>query len=534
MAQTGADLVVDALVDAGISCIFSVSGNQVLPIYNALIGRDIQLVHARHEAAAVHMADAWGRLTEQPGIALVPAGPGHGNTIGALYVAQMAESPVVLLSGHAPAADLGRGAFQEMDQVATAAPVTKASWQVDDADQMAADVTAALAIAETGRPGPVHLSLPFDMLEADIGNMRLEPGHHVLSVAHEIPDKIVNLLIGHLQEAKRPLILAGPAMGRPVCFQPLLDMAKQMQMPVLAMESPRGVNDPSLRYATAALARADLILLIGKKLDFSLKFGAPPFFDPSCDFIQIDADPDVITQGRKRVIMHIHADPETSVEQLTEASRSRSWPSSPWPASVEDARRKTPDSWADIRHAAATLIHPLLICDALQPYLDRGGILVSDGGEFGQWMQAGLDASIRLINGPAGAIGGAVPSGISAALAHPNQEVFITVGDGAFGYHALELDTALRYNLPVVVIVGNDARWNAEYQLQLAQYGPDRLIESELLPTRYDQVVAGLGGYGEQVTRPDDLAPALERAVKSGLPACVNVTIEGAAAPEFN
>ncbi|MDP7236407.1 MAG: thiamine pyrophosphate-binding protein, partial [Candidatus Latescibacteria bacterium] len=158
MPQSGADLIVDALADAGVSHIFSLSGNQILPVYDALIGRDFRLIHTRHEAAAVHMADAWGRLTEQPGIALVPAGSGHGNTIGALYVAQMAESPVVLLSGHCPAVQVGHGAFQETDQAATAAPVTKVSWQVAHPEQIPSDITAALAIATTGRPGPVHLS----------------------------------------------------------------------------------------------------------------------------------------------------------------------------------------------------------------------------------------------------------------------------------------------------------------------------------------------------------------------------------------
>lgn len=533
MPQTGADLIVDALADAGVSHIFSLSGNQILPVYNTLIGRDIRLIHTRHEAAAVHMADAWGRLTEQPGIALVPAGPGHGNTIGALYVAQMAESPVVLLSGHCPAVQVGHGAFQETDQAATAAPVTKASWQVAHPDQIASDITAALSIATTGRPGPVHLSLPFDMLEADIAGMRQEPGHHVPAVAPAMPDTVMNLLLGHLQEAKRPIILAGPAMSRPTRFQALTELAGQIHMPVLIMESPRGLNDPFLRYAPACLAEADLVLLVGKKLDFSLKFGQPPFFNVSCDFIKIDAEPETVYEGQRAVI-HIHADPVASVQHLIKATRSRSWPMSTWPDEVTTACRKSPESWVKIRHASRQPIHPLLVCDALQPHLNAGGILISDGGEFGQWAQAALETPIRLINGPAGAIGGAIPAALSAKLVHPDHPVFVTTGDGAFGYHTMEMDTALRYDIPIIVIVGNDARWNAEYQLQRALYGADRIYESELRPIRYDHVVAALGGYGECVEHPEDLSPALQRAVESGRPACINVSIEGAAAPVFN
>ena len=176
----------------------------------------------------------------------------------------------------------------------------------------------------------------------------------------------------------------------------------------------------------------------------------------------------------------------------------------------------------------------MLVCDALQPHLNAGGILISDGGEFGQWAQAALETPIRLINGPAGAIGGAIPAALSAKLVHPDHPVFVTTGDGAFGYHTMEMDTALNYDIPIIVIVGNDVRWNAEYQLQRALYGADRIYESELRPIRYDHVVAALGGYGECVEHPEDLSPALQRAVESGRPACINVSIEGAAAPVFN
>ena len=533
MPQIGADLVVNALVEAGVSHVFSLSGNQILPIYNALIGQDIRLIHTRHEAAAVHMADAWGRSTEQPGIALVPAGPGHANTISALYVARMAESPVVILSGHCPAAQVGQGAFQEIDQVAAAAPVVKASWCVDHPDQMASDVTTAMAIATTGRPGPVHLSLPIDILEAEIIDRRQEPGHHVLSVAHDMPNTIANLLLGHLREAERPIIIAGPAMGRPSRFGTLAELASHLHVPVLSMESPRGTNDPALRYAQAHLSDADLVLLIGKKLDHALNFGKPPIFNTACDFIQIDAEPQTRLEGN-RTVMNIHADPESCIRHLTKAVLAQSWPVTTWLGEVKEANRKTPKKWISIRQGAKQPIHPLYICDALQPHLLAGGILISDGGEFGQWAQAALEAPIRLINGPAGAIGGAIPAALAAKLVHPNHPVFVMVGDGAFGYHAMEMDTALRYNIPVIVIVGNDARWNAEYQLQCKQYGLDRTYESELRRTRYDQVVSGLGGYGELVEHPDTLTPALERAIASGLPACINVSIEGAAAPVFN
>src|SRR5438034_3174181 len=159
MSARGADLLVDALAMAGVRHLFSLSGNQILSVYDATVGRDIRIIYTRHEAAAVHMADAWGRLGEEPGVTLVTAGPGHLNALSALYGALMAESPVVLLSGHAPLAQAGRGAFQEIDQVGAARPVTKAAWLAKDAGRLDEDVAAAIEIARSGRPGPVHVSL---------------------------------------------------------------------------------------------------------------------------------------------------------------------------------------------------------------------------------------------------------------------------------------------------------------------------------------------------------------------------------------
>jgi acetolactate synthase-1/2/3 large subunit len=178
-------------------------------------------------------------------------------------------------------------------------------------------------------------------------------------------------------------------------------------------------------------------------------------------------------------------------------------------------------------------MHPLAVCAALQPLVDRGAVLVVDGGEFGQWVQAGVEAPVRLINGPSGSIGSAVPMAIAARLVHRERPVIAALGDGTFGFHPLELDTALRYSLPIVAVVGNDARWNAEHQLQLQHYGADRAVACALLPTRYDRVAEALGGHGEHVERPEQLRAALARAVASGKPAVVNVVIDGAPAPTF-
>ncbi|MBM4442825.1 MAG: thiamine pyrophosphate-binding protein, partial [Candidatus Rokubacteria bacterium] len=197
------------------------------------------------------------------------------------------------------------------------------------------------------------------------------------------------------------------------------------------------------------------------------------------------------------------------------------------------ARATVPAEWGALARENRRPIHPLRVCAALQPLLDRDALLVADGGEFGQWAQAGLEAGTRMINGLSGSIGSAIPLALAAKVAQPDRTVLAVLGDGTFGFHAMELDTAVRYGLPIITIIGNDARWNAEHQLQRQHYGDTRTVACELLPTRYDQMAVALGAHGALVERPEDLEPALARAVASGKPACVNVLIDGLAAPTY-
>jgi acetolactate synthase-1/2/3 large subunit len=532
MARRGADLVVEALVGAGVRYLFSLSGNHILSLYDATIGRNLAIVHTRHEAAAAHMADAWGRLTEEPGVALVTAGPGHLNAVSALYGALMAESPMVLLSGHAPLGQLGRGSFQEVDQVAAAAPVTKAAWLARGVDTLGDDVVRALAIARSGRPGPVHVSLPGDLLEAPVTRDAPAPAQGGLDEAAAAPGAGARQLVELLADAKRPLIAVGPAMARAGRWAAVRRFSELTGIPALPVESPRGVNDPWLRFAAARLAVADVVVLLGKRLDFALRFGEPPAFAPDCRFIQVDPDATSLRPGA-RMIAAEAADPVATLERWCAVAAGMAWRHRAWGEEVAAARRMEPEAWAGLRSSSRRPLHPLRVCAALQPLLDAGGVLVSDGGEFGQWMQAGLEAETRLINGLSGSIGSALPMACAAQLARPRARVVAVLGDGTFGFHAFELDTAARHRLPVLAVVGNDARWNAEHQLQIQHYGSGRTVGCELALTHYERVAEGLGGHGEFVERAEDLTPALERALGSGLPACVNVVIEGAAAPTY-
>jgi acetolactate synthase-1/2/3 large subunit len=498
----GADLLARGLAAAGVRHLFALSGNHVMPVFDAALDAALSIIHVRHEAAAVHMADAWGRLTGEPGIALVTGGPGHANAVSALYTALASESPLVLISGHAPLEELGKGAFQEMRQADMAAPVTKASWTVRSSDGLAADLVRAWREAVSRTPGPVHLSMPSDVLEATVGSA--VPRREEFTVLEQpIEDQSVREA---LASARQPLIVAGPALARPVMQERMRGLEDFTGIPVIAMESPRGVNDPSLGRLAELLNKADVVVLLGKRPDFTLRFGKA--FAPTCRIVH--ANPNVV-----------------------------SWPKataghSAWRDEVRAALAYRPPEWRSISSGADAPVHPVLLCGEVQKLLAApDAVLVSDGGEFGQWAQACLSAPRRIINGPAGAIGSALPFAAAAKLALPDAPVVATLGDGTFGFHMSEIDTAVRCGLNYIAVVGNDATWNAEYQIQLRAYGSERAKGCELLPTRYGAVAAAMGAHGEDILAYRDLGPALSRAAKSGRPACVNVMIERLAAPKY-
>jgi len=501
MARRGADLVARSLACAGTRHVFALSGNHVMVVFDAALDAKLSLVHVRHEAAAVHMADAWARLTGEVGVALVTGGPGHANAVSALYTALAAESPVLLLSGHAPTTELGKGAFQEMAQAEMAAPACKAAWTVRSAATLGEDIARAMRMARAGRPGPVHLSLPSDLLEAEVD--AAPPAREDFAPGPGSPclgEETLQLL----RAAKNPLVIAGPASANARARAALRKFEESTGVPAIVMESPRGVNDPSQGLLAEVLAAADVAVLAGKQRDFTLRFGAA--FGAGCRVIETGGGP--IDAG---------AGP---------------WPKSGWLGEARAALAYRPAEWAGLASAAEGPIHPVEVGRAVQKLLAApDAVLVADGGEFGQWAQATVTAPHRVINGVAGAIGAALPFAAAAKLALPGATVVAMLGDGTFGFHCAEIDTAVRGGLDYIAVIGNDRCWNAEYQIQLRSYGASRAQGLDLLPTRYDRVAAAFGAHGEQVERPAELAPALERAAGSGLPACVNVMIERLPAP---
>ena len=538
--MNGAELLVDTLAQAGVQRIFSLSGNQIMPVYDACIDTEISIVHVRHESAAVHMADAWAQITGEIGVALVTAGPGFGNALSALFSARHSESPVLLLSGDSPVGADGDGAFQEMPQVEITRSIVKTARRPGRVERLGHDTAAAIACARSGRPGPVHVALPFDVLNASASGVcrvrTAELGRRPRALARPVADNVAS----RIARAKRPLVLTGPSMNRSRDGARVEAFEAALGVPVVAMESPRGLRDPALGRFSDVLAASDLVVMLGKTIDFAVGFARPPAMDATAELVVIEPEPGMIDRAHRiagdRVAVSACADPDLAADAIATAASTTN-------AAVPGAADRT---WRDkvvfaitsrtVAAEADVRFHPRAVCEAVQRILDNVDepILVCDGGEFGQWSQALCAAPTRIINGLSGAIGGGLCHALAAKLARPNATVIAMMGDGTTGFHFTELDTAVREEAPFVTVIGNDFRWNAEHQIQLRDYGPNRLIGCELAPSaRYDLAAAGFGCHGEHVTDPADLDAALASALASGRPACVNVEIDGVAAPMF-
>jgi len=542
----GGHLLAECLQREGIEVVFTLCGNHVLPAYEGFHDAGIRLVDTRTEAGAVMAADAYARATRLPAVALVTGGPGHTNALTGLATAHAAGSPVVLLSGQGDVRTTGRGTQQEMRQAEVAAPLCKWARQVTHIDQLAESVTEAFRRARSGVTGAVHLSLPVDLLRQPVGEGPGTSPRPELSpaVAHAAAvDKAVRLLAG----ARRPVVIAGNGAYMAHAEADLQRLLTRTGLPLFTIDMARGMvdddhelvfgyADPSLNPVAWRIAEADVILLLGKNLDFRLRFGSPPFFAESAALIQVE--PDTTNLGRNRELaLGIVADVGSFVAQLVAAAEDREWDLSRW---TDELRRTPPISLsalaADGTQAQDSdgALHPLAVAEELRAALPRPVSLVFDAGDFVQWCRAVLPARgagrwIRL--GPMSTCGAGTPLALGMKLARRDDPVVLFTGDGSFGYYLIEFEAALRQRLPFVAVVGNNSCWGLEYNLQRGLYGDDYVLASELSDVRYDRVITALGGYGERVTSLGELRPALQRALDAGVPACIDVPVSLAPSP---
>lgn len=529
----GATLLARTLRRAGAGPIFTLSGHQILPIYDAGLDADLRFVDTRHENAAVHLADGWGRLTGATGLALVTAAPGFTNALTGAATALHSESPLLLVSGGVEVPNIGRGGFQELAQVRMIEPIVKAAAMPRAAGEIPTLVARASREALAGVPGPVHLTLPYDVLHEAVeeGDAPLPPTDAFAAAPVPAAEADVARLLDLLAAARRPIVLASPSATRGAAGLALRELSDLAGLPWLPIDSAVGLAEPALHGLARLLPTCDLVVVFGKQ-DFAIGFADERTVAPAATLVQVHPDRREIARNRA-VALGVIADAAPTLSALLAAARGRPWPRGGWAGEVAAARAAQLERTRPFEAAADLPLHPARVVAAVRAWLRPGDCVALDGGDFVRWARWGLGAGPYelLTNGKLGALGPGLPLAMAAALARPEARSVAFIGDGTAGFHLLEFDTAVRHGIPFVAIVGNDAGWGTERHRQAAVYGPDRLVAADLLPTRYDRLAVELGAHGEHVARPEELAPALERAFASGRPACVNVAVAGVGAP---
>jgi acetolactate synthase-1/2/3 large subunit len=531
-----------ALRREGVDTIFTLAGDHVLPLLDVMSDAGFRFIDTRHEQGAVHMADAWGRITGGPGVAMYTT-PGFANAIPGLSNALHTESPLLSISGSAPLPELGRGAMQEIDQVGMAQPATKASWMVNDVRRIPQMVSQALRVAYAGRRGPVHLTIPIDLQEQTVSEDDVSFQGAGFKGARPAPGDqgLIEEAVAVLRTATRPLIIAGTAAAYSDFGEALQRLAETTRIPLMTEGDARGLLpddhpnsagffDNGLNRAARLSGNADAVLLLGKKQDIILGYAMPPTIGQDAALVQVDPSAEEIGRNRSATV-GIVGDVATVVDQLaTEASR-HSWTEPVWAAELQ-AEREAQRQWLETLATDEVPMHAMKVHKVLESFLRPDDCLVFDGGDYCHFGRAFHPARLPrrwFYVSPLGMLGIGLPTALAAKVAHPNRRVFLLTGDGGFGFNGMEYDTAVRHGLNVVGILGNDAAWGIDRQIQLGVYG--KPVATDLLPARYDRMVAGLGGYGEHVEQPGELAGAIERALSSGLPALLNVTVQRAISP---
>jgi acetolactate synthase I/II/III large subunit len=527
----GGRLAAKALKAAGVECVFTLSGGHVMGIYDGCLDEGIRVVDVRHEQAATHAADAWARLNPgRVGVAVLTAGPGVTDGVTGVANAWRANSPILVIGGQGPFNNLRRGSLQEMDHVSVMKPITKWADACYETARIGEYIEVAVRNAMSGVPGPAFLEIPMDVLHAqvDVDAIKLPRfrDYRVRSTAdHRSIAAAAELVAG----SKRPMVMAGTALKWSEGGPALRRFAEATRIPVFTNGMGRGqlpMNHPQFfnRSRREALATADLVILAGTPLDFRMKYGAS--IPRGAAIVQLDLDETLIGQNRSAdvgLVGNLGANLDVLLEAIGDSvdfhDRSVEL------RTIEDAAEA---ALAEQLNSDEVPIDPQRLCREIADFVatDDRMIVIGDGGdivaqaskvlqvpEHGTWMDPG----------PLGTLGVGMPFAIAAQLSKPDQRVMIIYGDGSFGLNGFEFDTAVRFGLPIVGIVGNDAAWGQMMRPQAMIYGADRLVATELTYTRYDLVVEALGGHGEHVTEPGEIRGAIERAFASGKAALVNV-----------
>lgn len=548
--MTGNDLLVQTLTGLGVRDFFYIMGGPMGDVERGLIDAGVRGIDVRHEQAAAMMAHAYARSSGRVGVAMGCSGPGALNLLTGVATAWADGCPVVAIGGSSPTFQTGMGTFQEVDQVAAFAPVTKWAARITDPARISDTVQEAFQRARGGRPGPVYLDLPSDVLFGALSEPQegraeerrtfelsrtVSIAPNTLSLPRPAADaREVHRAVQLLAKAERPIILAGTGVLWSEAWAELRELVDAAGIPFYTTPQGRGAieEDHPLALIAArstAFRKADVVLVVGTRLNHMIGFGRPPRFDADATFIQVDIEPEEIGHNRP-VEVGLVGDAKAVLRQLVDEARPAFAGRGPsaWVTYLNGVHDRKSAEHELLVSTDQRPIHPLRLAKEVRDIITRDTILAVDGHEILSFSRQTIPSYAprnRLNSGPFGTMGVGVPFGIGAKVARPDAPVLVIQGDGSFGMNGMEIDTAVRHDIPIVCVIGNNAGWTSE------RPGPVR-VGTRLGHTRYERMAEALGAYGELVEEPAEIRPAIERAIASGRPAVVNVLTDPKAKAE--
>ncbi len=523
-------ITAQALADCGADVVFTLVGGHTTPIVDACPEAGVRLIDVRHEEAAAHMAHGYARATGRPGVALVTAGPGLTNTASGIAHAWSSGAPLVLIGGRPPLAQHDRGALHEMDQVGFMRPITKWATTVHEPERIPEYIERALHTARSGRPGPVFLEIPSDVLRTDL---RSEPARVAMreSGRAAASASAIEAAAEVLSSAERPLVVAGSGVLWANASAELVALAERLDAPVLVSPAARGVvpfahpnHVPAAR--SKALKGADAVIVVGSRFNFMLAYGQPPRWNPEVQIVQLDIEAEGIGTNRA-VDVPLVGDAGVVLPQLLDALSQGS--DTGWLAELREIDGSRRAKLREDSQIDAAPIHPLRLLSELGDVLEPDAFVACDGGDILSFARQALPSTVAggwIDSGPFGSLGYGISAASAAKVAAPDRQCIALLGDGALGLQAMELDTAARHGLGILVVVSTNGAWAIETTSQEMEFG--RAVGTQLERRPYHLLAESLGCDAIEVTEPGDLADVLRRA-PTDRPLFVNVQTDPAA-----
>jgi thiamine pyrophosphate-dependent acetolactate synthase large subunit-like protein len=528
---TGSEIIARCLQKEGVKDLFYIMGGPMLLAEATCIKEGIRMIDVRHEQAAAFMCQAYSRLKQVPSVCMAASGPGVTNLITGMANALVDCCPVVALGGSSPLSQFGRQVFQEIDQVELMRGCCKYVDRISNLKRIPQQINFALQKAIAGKPGPVYLDCPGDMLYQKIDENLVDwsfAGRPILDSRPLGDPRQIDALVGALAEAKNPLIVSGSGVIWSRAWDEMRAFVDAAGVPFYTTPQGRGVVPDDHPYSylsmrSGAFREADLIIVLGTRMNYIIGHASPPRFGPAAKIARIDIDPAEIGTAARYVDIPIVGDCKAVLGQLLAGIKGRINPDkyAGWRKQLADGEIAKRSAAGANKLADDGDIHPVRMLEAVRDFAKRDAILCVDGQEtlnYGRQTMPTFSPGHRLNSGPFGTMGVGLPFGVGAKVACPDKQVIVVHGDGSMGMNAMELDTAIRHKIPILVVISLNGGWTGDPKREK----PGR----DLGYTRYDKICEALGGYGEYITKVEDIRPALERAQKKvdeGMVALVNV-----------